>query len=254
MYQIVATQHRRPTVSSVSSLGGDSTVAQMAAKSSRGKARGHAPVDIVHALRERIASHDIPPGSKLLEAQLAGDFGVSRTRVREALTELELRGLIKRIPNRGAEVARLDLTQVFEIYDAREALEGMCVRLATQKAPPESWQEWVDLLREGGPLEQCVARGDIETYFASYDRLRRRIIEAADNPVLAGMLDSILEKTRVIMRRVQILPGRASKGLREHRAFVAAMRAGDAERAERLRRENLRSATEDLKRFRNFIM
>jgi DNA-binding GntR family transcriptional regulator len=210
--------------------------------------------DVVAALREGISSHSIPPGSKLMEAPLAKEFGVSRARVREALAELELRGLIKRIPNRGAEVSRLDLTQVFEIYDAREALEGMCVRLATQKAPPESWQEWVDLLREGGPLEKCLEQGDLETYFKNYDRLRRRIIEAAENPVLAAMLDSILEKTRVIMRRVQILPGRAARGLQEHRAFVNAMRAGDAEEAERLRRENLRSATRDLKRFQNFIL
>ena len=211
-------------------------------------------IDILEALRERIASHAIPPGAKLHEAQLAQEFGVSRTRVREALTALELRGLIKRIPNRGAEVCRLDLTQVFEIYDAREALEGMCVRLATEKAPPESWQEWVDLLREGGPMEQAIEAGDVETYFATYDRMRRRIIEASENPVLAGMLDSILEKTRVIMRRVQILPGRAARGLKEHRAFVQAMRAGNAEEAERLRRENLRSAVRDLKRYQSFIL
>lgn len=212
------------------------------------------PVDIVQVLREGISSHTIPPGSKLQEAKLAKEFAVSRTRIREALIELELRGLIKRVPNRGAEVARLDLTQVFEIYDTREALEGMCVRLATQKAPRETWQEWVDLLREGGPMDKLIEKGDVESYFANYERLRRRIIEAAENPVLAGMLDSILEKTRVIMRRVQILPGRAATGLKEHRAFVTAMRAGDAEKAERLRRENIRSAIRTLKRFQSFIV
>ncbi|MCC7194145.1 MAG: GntR family transcriptional regulator [Gemmatimonadaceae bacterium] len=211
-------------------------------------------VDIVAAMRERISTHAIPPGSKISEAHLAEEFGVSRTRVREALTELEFRGLIKRIPNRGAEVIRLDLTQVFEIYDAREALEGMAVRLATQKAPPETWQEWVELLREGGPMEKLLEKGDVEGYFLVYERMRRRIIEAAENPVLAGMLDSILEKTRVIMRRVQILPGRAAAGLAEHRAFINAMRTGDAERAEQLRRANIRSAIATLKRYQNFIL
>lgn len=211
-------------------------------------------VDIVAAMRERISSHAIPPGSKISEAHLAEEFGVSRTRVREALTELEFRGLINRIPNRGVEVTRLDLTQVYEIYDAREALEGMAVRLATQKAPPETWQEWVDLLREGGPMEKLLEKGDVEGYFLVYERMRRRIIEAAENPVLAGMLDSILEKTRVIMRRVQILPGRAAAGLAEHRAFITAMRAGDAERAEQLRRANIRSAIATLRRYQNFIL
>jgi DNA-binding GntR family transcriptional regulator len=223
-------------------------------KKPRARKSVKAEVDIVAELRDRISSHVIPPGSKMSEAQIADEFGVSRTRVREALTELELRGLIKRIPNRGAEVARLDLTQVFEIYDAREALEGMAVRLATEKASPETWQEWVELLREGGQMEKLLEKGDVEGYFLVYERMRRRIIEAAENPVLAGMLDSILEKTRVIMRRVQILPGRAAAGLAEHRAFMTAMRAGDAERAEQLRRANIRSAIETLKRYQNFIL
>jgi DNA-binding GntR family transcriptional regulator len=56
------------------------------------------------------------------------------------------------------------------------------------------------------------------------------------------------------MRRVQILPERARKGLLEHRAFLAAMRKGDAEEAERLRRENIRSAIGDLKRYQHFIL
>jgi DNA-binding GntR family transcriptional regulator len=211
-------------------------------------------MDLVQALRERISSHDIPPGAKLQEAAIAQEFSVSRARAREALTELELRGLIERTPNRGAVVCRLDLAQVFEIYDTREALEGMAVRLATQKAPPETWQEWVEKLAPGGPCEQMLEKSDVESYFREYERMRKRIIEAAENPVLAGMLDSILEKTRVIMRRVQILPGRAAIGLAEHRAFVEAMRAGDAERAEQLRRANIRSAIQTLKRFQAFIL
>jgi DNA-binding GntR family transcriptional regulator len=211
-------------------------------------------VDIVAALRERIANHTIPPGSKLSEANLAADFSVSRARVRSALMALEQRGLVERIPNRGAIVMRLDMSQVYEIYDVREALEGMAVRLATRKAPPETWQEWVEMLKPGGVMEKMLEKGDIESYFQAYERLRSKIIEAAGNPVLATMLDSILEKTRVIMRRVRVLPGRAAMGLIEHRAFVVAMRAGDAESAERLRRENIRSGVATLKKYENFIL
>jgi DNA-binding GntR family transcriptional regulator len=218
--------------------------------------RGSARVeqDIVQVLRDRISLHQIPPGAKLLEGELAEEFGVSRTRVREVLTELELRGLIKREPNRGAIVSRLQLSEVFEIYDAREGLEGMIVRLATLNKPPEYWQSWVDQLKVGGPLEKLIEAGDIEGYFSNYERLRGELIAAANNAVLAGMLDSIFEKTRVIMRRVQILPGRAAMGLVEQRAFVAAMREGDAEKAEQLRRQNIRSAVVTLKRFQHYVL
>jgi len=220
----------------------------------RASAASRAERDIVQHLREQISSHAIPPGAKLRESTLAQQFSVSRTKVREALTALELRGLIRRTPNRGAEVIRVELTQIFEIYDAREGIEGMCIRLATQKAPPEQWQKWVDLFARGGRMESYVKGGDVEGYFAQYDLLRREIIQAARNPVLAAMLDSIFEKTWVIMRRVQILPGRMEQALHEHRAFVAAMRAGDAEMAEQLRRQNIRSAIETLKRFQTYVL
>jgi DNA-binding GntR family transcriptional regulator len=84
--------------------------------------------------------------------------------------------------------------------------------------------------------------------------LRQRIIEAARNVVVAQMLDSIYEKTNVIIRRIIILPGRAEVGLREHQAVLAAMRRGDAAEAEQLKRQNLRSAKETLMRFRSYVL
>lgn len=210
--------------------------------------------DIVQVIRERIANQLIAPGAKLVESEIADEFGVSRTRVREVLTELELRGLLRREPNRGAVVARLDLAEVFAIYDVREALEGMAVRLATLNSPPEAWQDWVDQLSVDGPMQANVDKGEIEAYFAAYERLRADIITAAGNPVMQSMLDGILEKTRVIVRRVQILPGRMSLALVEHRAIVEAMRTGDADEAERQRRNNIRSAVATIRRFQQFIL
>jgi DNA-binding GntR family transcriptional regulator len=207
---------------------------------------------IVRALRERIAAHAVPPGAKLLEADLAREFGVSRARIRDAFVALEMLGVVERIPNRGAVVARLDLAQVFEIYDVREALEGLCVRLAVQNTTPEAW---ADLgVRFDAISEACLRNGEIGEYEAVYTEMRDRTLAAAGNSVLQGMLDSICEKTQVIMRRVMILPGRPEKGLAEHRAVLAAMRRGDAFEAERLRRANIRSAIEDLKRYQRFVL
>src|SRR5471032_1549826 len=176
---------------------------------------------LLPALRERIARHALPPGAKLLERELAREFGVSRAKVRDAFGALEQRGLIRRIPNRGAEVARLDLSQVFEIYAVREMLEGLCVRLAVERAKPQSWQDLVQLF--GRPMDTIVKRGEFEKYIANLDRLRSRTLEAAASTVLADMLDSINDKTREIQRRIIILPGRAAEGLQQHRAVLAAM-------------------------------
>ena len=207
---------------------------------------------LLPALRERIARRALPPGAKLLENELAREFSVSRAKVRDAFGVLEQRGLIQRSPNRGAVVARLDLSQVFEIYAVREMLEGLFVRLATQRSKLQSWQDLVQLF--GRPMAAIVKRGAFEEYIANLDRLRSRTIEAAGNAVLADMLDSINDKTREIQRRIIILPGRAAEGLKQHRAVLSAMRKGDAFEAEELRRANIRSSREYLERFQNFVL
>lgn len=210
------------------------------------------PDDVFALLRDRIVSHDIAPGSRLREQVLADEYGAPRAKVREALMALQERGLVERIPNRGAIVVKLELDQVFEIYQVREVLEGLTVRLATENAVPESWQDLVELFE--GPMQQYAENGDFEAFLAGYALFRRRIIEAAANPVLTAMIDSIYEKTQVLIRRVIVLPGRAEQGLKEHRAVLDAMRRGDAQEAERCRRENMRSAREFIMRYKNFIL
>ena len=214
--------------------------------------RAHGAAALLRTLRARIARRELPPGAKLLENELSREFGVSRAKVRDAFGALAQRGLIQRIPNRGAVVARLDLSQVFEIYDVREMLEGLCVRLAVKRSKPQAWQDLVQLF--GKPMEAIVKRGEFEKYIANLELLRGRTIEAAGNAVLADMLDSINDKTREIQRRIIILPGRAAEGLKQHRAVLAAMRKGDALAAEQLRRANIRSSREYLERFQSFVL
>jgi len=207
---------------------------------------------IFETLRARIAQQNIAPGAKLNEMDLSEEFGVSRARVRDALGALEQRGLVERIPNRGAVVMRLDLSQVFHIYDIREVLEGLAARLATQNTSPGDWKE--DLASFQRPLKVLIDRGDLQEYIEHYERLRRRIIVAARNPVLAEMLDTIFEKTQVLIRRIIILPGRAEVGRKQHVAMLEAMCRGEAEKAEKIRRNGLRSARRALEKYQRFIL
>lgn len=207
---------------------------------------------LIEVLRERIARQEAAPGAKLGEVELSLEFGVPRTQVREAFSALEQRGLIERIPNRGAIVARLDPANVFHIYDTREVLEGACVRLATLNVPNESWQDLLDLFK--GPMQRYVEENDFDAFLTGYAQFRERSLEAANNPVLAQMLDSIYEKTQVLIHRIIILPGRAQQGLREHVAVLEAMRRGDADAAEGLRRENMRSAKACLRNFQKYVL
>jgi len=208
--------------------------------------------DIVHILRKRIADHDLPPGARLQEVELATEFSVSRSAVREILGALEQRGLITRVPNRGALVARLEPKEIYEIFDVREALEGMCVRQATRKAPPEVWAPYIEQF--GDEMVKAIENGDIATYSDALEDLRTETIKWADNSQAAQFLDLMLEKTHLLKLRVTLLPGRAAAGRRMHLEMLRFMHVGDAENAERMKKEIICSAREWLERYRSFIM
>ena len=208
--------------------------------------------DVLQALRERISQHELPPGSKLLEVRLSEEFGVSRACIRDVFGILAERGLIERTPGKGAVVQRLDLSQCFDIYEVREAIEGICCRLATMKMPPESWQDLVELF--DAPLDEDVRRSDFEAYIVKLELLRRRTIEGAQNQMLADIIDKIQDRTRALIRRIIILPGRMAIGVEEHRVVLRAMRMGDAEGAEQAKRANIRSGAAYLRRYEAFIL
>lgn len=207
--------------------------------------------EIVRLLRERIASHDLAPGSKLRENELTEEFGVSRTAIREVFTALELLGVIDRIPNRGAVVARLDPDEVFELYDVREVLEALAYRLATQNAPEGAWDDLAERFRK--PMQASIDDGDLENYRTAIEELNDRMLQFVDNRFLRDMLDLIREKTLVIARRVMILPDRLEKGLVMHRKLLEAMAAGDGAAAERQYREIMTTAREALRRYKAFV-
>jgi len=208
---------------------------------------------VFDVLRQRISDHVLSPGSKLREAELSKEFGISRGRVREIFGALEQRGLIVRIPNKGAVVVRLDPKQVFDLFAVREMLEALAVRLATRVAPKGTWDDLVKRFHDPA-LEADLSGGNFEGYMAALDALRERTIRYADNALLQDMLNRIYDKAMVIARRVIILPHRWPIGLEYHRKLVNAMAAGEAETAEQLKREIIASASEALERYREFVL
>ncbi len=210
------------------------------------------PEELFEILRNRITRHELPPGGKLLEEDLSAEFGVSRGKVREALLLLQHRGLIDRVPNRGAMVARFGFDEAAQLFPMREVLEGLCSRLATQNVDPESWQDLVELF--GAPVERDVASGDLEGYLAKLQTLRNRTLAAANNPFVADALERIHDRTSMMVRRIILLPGRLEIALKEHRALLAAMRKGDAIEAEAATRANIRSSFASLEKYQSFVL
>src|SRR5690606_3687033 len=87
-------------------------------------------VDVYREIREAILAGKHPPGERLIEARLAADLGVSRTRIRDTLARLEAEHLVARAPNRGVMVRKLTSPDIEEIYDLRLLLESYGARKA----------------------------------------------------------------------------------------------------------------------------
>lgn len=207
---------------------------------------------VLNELRRRIVTQDLAPGAALREQELANEFGVSRARIRDTFGILEERGLIERVPHRGAVVAKLDPRRVDELYAVREVLEGLVVRLATENATPGHWDQIARLF--GPTMEGLLAQNDFDAYEDAVHHFRRECIEAADNVVLRDLLDGLYDRIQVLIRRLVLVPGRALEGMYQHRKILEAMRTGNAAEAERLKRANIRSARDWFQNYRKYLM
>lgn len=207
---------------------------------------------VFRTLRHRIVSGELAPGAQLHEMGLASELGVSRSRLRETFARLEGTGLVDRLPNRGAFVHRLTIGEAREVFEARIALEGMCARLAASNVEPRSWADVVALF--GRPTAMMVEKGDLEGYLQHVAVLRRRMMTAAHNETIVALLVPLLDRCAVAMRRVILATNRASDGLVQYRAVLKALRAGDADSAEQLKRAQLGDAWAALERYHRLVL
>jgi DNA-binding GntR family transcriptional regulator len=114
-------------------------------------------------LRQAILAGDMAPGQRLIEQELAGMLGVTRASLRGALFDLAAEGLVERIPNRGARVRVVTLSEAVAITECRMALEGLC---AAKAAEVVTEPQAVRLRELGQQLQDSVADGESLKYSA----------------------------------------------------------------------------------------
>ena len=100
------------------------------------------------ALRRALVAGDFHPGEPLTEGELCRRFAVSRTPVREALAKLERDQLVRVVPKKGAFVRSLSHAEIRELYQLREALEALVVRLAAPRADRAELDDFARRFRE----------------------------------------------------------------------------------------------------------
>jgi DNA-binding GntR family transcriptional regulator len=197
---------------------------------------------VFEALQTAIVMGDLKPGEKLREAELAKQFGTSRGPLRDALRRLESRRLVTNTPNAGARVVSLSEKQLVELYEVREALEGLTCRLAADNMPDAEIDELSDLLdrheaevRRQGGAEYFRQEGDLDFHF--------RIAEGCRNELLRSALcEDHYQLMRLYRYKYSSRAGRPRRALAEHRQILDAIRDRDGELAELLMRRHIRNA------------
>ena len=208
--------------------------------------------DIFRVLRTRIVTRKITPGTRLREQDLALEFEVSRARIREVLVFLEQRELLSRQANKGVVVRRFSLEELLMRFEIFECLSGLATRLATQQSDPKLWREWRELLN--GPVSQMVTDGNLHDYLENISQCQRQIWKAANNEPLAALLLQHLDTLGPYMQKALMVSDHAQLAEGQHAAVLKAMEEGHAERAEQLRREQLRSSRATLEKFHDLLM
>ena len=203
-----------------------------------------------YSLRGRVYSKiraDILEGryknnDELRELAIGEELGVSRTPVREAFRQLELEGLIRIVPNKGAYVTGITVNDVKDIYMIRSRLEGLCARWATEKITDEQMEE----MEENVYLAEFHAqKGHMDQMAELDNRFHEIMYEACDSKMLEHLLKDYHNYV-LRVRRKTLSTNRGTESNNEHRMIMEAIKAKDADKAEELAHAHMINAFENM--------
>lgn len=171
---------------------------------------------VLSSLREAILAGALPPGSRLRQERLAGQFGTSRIPVREALRALEHEGLVSSLPYRGFSVTELDADDIEEVYELRILLESHAVRLAVPLMTDD------DLVALERMYDEMVRAHAGESQLAARERFYLGLYSMAGRPRLVTLIARLRQEVARSLRwpTLQHAP-------EHHERFFEAVRAGD---------------------------
>lgn len=206
-------------------------------------------------LRAMILSGELRSGTRLRQAKISKQFGVSTTPVREAFATLAREGLLSQDPHKGVRVLLPSQADLHENYDIRLALEPLATELAARRLSEQQLDELGELLdrmrdSERNPAESEAILSEANTIF------HRTIYAAADRPRLAEIIEQLRNSSAIYIHIASALPPPAygKQAATEHERVLAALRVADGERAAEEMRVHLRHGLERISKVLDGLM
>ncbi len=188
-------------------------------------------------LRQDIVEGLIAAGSKLSETELSTNYAVSRAVIREAINRLESCHLVERKANVGARVVSISTEGLMELYQVREALEGMAARLAAIHMDEGEIEDLntlmsthFQIIKDGENYYQEA--GDLDFHY-------RIILGSKNKQLISILMDSIYHLIRMYRVQLGMSGPRVTTAFEEHKQIVQAISNRDAELAEILMRRHI---------------
>ncbi|PKL36026.1 MAG: hypothetical protein CVV44_17545 [Spirochaetae bacterium HGW-Spirochaetae-1] len=144
---------------------------------------------IAHHLREKIIHLELRPGSRLLEAKIAAELGVSRAPVREAIRILHKQLLVEILPRRGARVTEITGQYVHNLFEVVYELCGILTKRCIENCDEDHRIKLEGALKG---IEKASEKGDVDAYHQAVYIFFILGIEASQNPILEVMLMDLL--------------------------------------------------------------
>jgi DNA-binding GntR family transcriptional regulator len=207
---------------------------------SRGRELAAAAV-IARSIEEDIVLGRRLPRERLIEQDLCDRFHTHRGDVRLALFELEKKGLVERIPNRGATVRGLTPLEVKEIYAVREELEVMAVRIIPFPVARGDIERLEELQRRHAA---AIAEGEMLTVFYSNLRFHQALFSLCGNASLIETIDVLAQKVYGIRSYANAFPDSLDRARRDHLEMIEALRGASRDELIALTRRHLKPSPE----------
>lgn len=176
---------------------------------------------VYKVLKRQICSGYLPPGSRLIEMDLAARYRTSRTTLREVIKQLAGEGLVELVPFKGAAVARMSAKDIEDLYKIQQDLEGLAAYLATQRMGEQQMDE---LLR----IHQIANRHttkDVQQWQRWNTRFHKVFLEHCGNKRLLKLVENHRDQFARYWFIVLSIPGCIQENMIEHERIIQAVRA-----------------------------
>ena len=192
-------------------------------------------------IKMKILKNILEPGERLIELEIAEELSVSRTPIREALKQLEQDGLITYYPRKGSIVSEVSVDDALELYEVREYLEGLAVKIVCLNISRKEIRVLEDIVND---MEIQINLKDHEKLKKLHGEWSRAIINMSDNKYLTSTMISLYENLGRISRVSLYYWDQSKIAYEEIKNILDSIIEGDELESERLAKLHVKNAKE----------